>query len=284
MLRLAMAEPFRHAASDPVAAPEPGERAGEKVPREPFAQASPLLAVGISAEVVDLVRSARQGDALAIAGLVDPRGVAGPRLAERDTECLAISGDEPGLPRGDAGGKPSAEPSRALSNVEEHDLVRAAQRGRVIAMSRLVDLLAPWIARICGGIALDDADDAAQEALVQVFRDLRHLREPAALRGWARRIAVREAIRHARRAREECARTDHEVEVEPCAPPRDFALAPDVRTVLARLAPEQRVILVLRDLEGLSEEDAAAQLGIARGTVKSRLFRAREAFAKRWLA
>ncbi len=160
----------------------------------------------------------------------------------------------------------------------------AAQRGDVLAMSRLMDRLAPWMARICGAIALEQADDAAQEALVQVFRDLRTLREPDALRGWARRIAVRESVRHAQRARA-AARTHAggDVEAALTADARDPALAPDVRAVLARLALEQRAILVLRDLEGLSEEEAAAQLGVARGTVKSRLFRAREAFAKRWL-
>jgi RNA polymerase sigma-70 factor (ECF subfamily) len=163
--------------------------------------------------------------------------------------------------------------------VEERELVLAAGRGDVLAMSRLMDQLAPWIARICGGIALEHADDAAQEALVQVFRDLRDLREPDALRGWARRIAVREAVRHAHRARRR-AEPAHVEQI--AAQASDPALGPDVRAVLARLAPEQRAILVLRDLEGLSEDEAAAQLGVAKGTVKSRLFRAREAFAKRW--
>lgn len=157
----------------------------------------------------------------------------------------------------------------------------AAQRGDVLAMSRLMDRLAPWLARICGAIALEQADDAAQEALVQVFRDLRTLREPDALRGWARRIAVRESVRHAQRARAG-AHALGDAEATLAADARDPAFAPDVRAVLARLAPEQRAILVLRDLEGLSEEEAAAQLGVAKGTVKSRLFRAREAFAKRW--
>jgi RNA polymerase sigma-70 factor (ECF subfamily) len=157
-----------------------------------------------------------------------------------------------------------------------------AQRGDVLAMSRLMDGLAPWIARICGGIALENADDAAQEALVQVFRDLKTLREPAALRGWARRIAVREAVRHAQRARAAGARVAGADDAALRGAGGDPAVAPDVRAVLARLAPEQRAILVLRDLEGLSEEEAAAQLGVAKGTVKSRLFRAREAFAKRW--
>jgi len=159
--------------------------------------------------------------------------------------------------------------------------VLAAKRGDVLALSRLMDSLAPWIARICGGIALEHADDAAQEALLQVFRDLRTLREPAALRGWARRIAVREAVRHAQRARGERARAAG-LDAQLPAPRSDPALAPDVRAVLAQLAPEQRAILVLRDLEGLSEQEAAEQLGLAKGTVKSRLFRAREAFALRW--
>jgi RNA polymerase sigma-70 factor (ECF subfamily) len=165
---------------------------------------------------------------------------------------------------------------------EERELVALAQRGDVLAMSRLLDSLAPWLARICGGIALEHADDAAQEALVQVFRDLRTLREPDAFRGWARRIAVREAVRHAQRARATGARASAEDAAALCVDASDPAAARDVRAVLARLAPEQRAILVLRDLEGLSEDEAAAQLGVAKGTVKSRLFRAREAFAKRW--
>lgn len=148
-----------------------------------------------------------------------------------------------------------------------------------MAMARLLDVLAPQVGRICGPIALDDGADAAQEALIQVFRDLKSLREPAALRGWVRRVAVREAVRHARRARREPPTAEPETRLpERCDP----ALARDVRAVLTALAPEQRAILVLRDLEGLSEREAAEQLGVARGTVKSRLHRARAAFAERW--
>jgi RNA polymerase sigma-70 factor (ECF subfamily) len=168
-------------------------------------------------------------------------------------------------------------------DLADRQLVVQAQRGDLLALSRLMDGLAPWIARICGGIALEQADDAAQEALLQVIRDLRDLREPAALRGWARRIAVREAIRHARRARGESSLRGEDAKAL-TADASDPGLGRDVRSVLDRLAPEQRAILVLRDLEGLSEEEAAAQLGVAKGTVKSRLFRAREAFARRWSA
>lgn len=162
--------------------------------------------------------------------------------------------------------------------MEESALVRAAQAGDTLALARLLDRLAPFVGRICGPIALAQGEDAAQEALIQVFRDLRQLREPAALRGWVRRLAAREAVRHAERARRE----NPGVEASPLPVRDDPALASDVRAVLSRLAPEQRAILVLRDLEGLSEQEAAAELALPRGTVKSRLHRARAAFARRW--
>ncbi len=145
-----------------------------------------------------------------------------------------------------------------------------------MAMSRLLDGLAPYVGRICGAIALDDGPDAAQDTLLQVFRDLPGLRDRSALRPWVRRIAVREAVRHARRAfREPPTQIDL-----PTAPAAETA--GDVRRVLAGLAPDQRAILLLRDLEGYSEEEAARELRVARGTVKSRLHRARGAFARRW--
>lgn len=78
-------------------------------------------------------------------------------------------------------------------------LVRAAQRGDALAMNDLLDLLAPYVGRLCGPIALQEGPDAAQEALIAVFRRLGQLREPAALFGWVRAIAVREAVRVARR-------------------------------------------------------------------------------------
>ena len=113
-----------------------------------------------------------------------------------------------------------------------------------------------------------------------MLRNLRSLREPAALHGWVRRIAVREAVRAARGGRED--------PVDPTtlmgAPVGvvDVATVVDVRATLARLAPEQRAVLVLRDVDGLSELEAARVLGVPEGTVKSRLHRARSAFARRW--
>ena len=158
-------------------------------------------------------------------------------------------------------------------------LVRAAQRGDGLAMAELLDALAPAVSRWCGPIALQDADDAAQEALIAILRGLRGLRDPAALFGWARAIAVREAVRAARRAAGE-----QPADLAELPAAGDPTVAADVRDVLARLAPEHRAVLMLRDLEGLDEHSAAALLNIPAGTVKSRLSRARARFRREWQA
>lgn len=153
-------------------------------------------------------------------------------------------------------------------------LVRSAQRGDRLAMH---DLLEPYVGRICGGIALDDGPDAAQETLIAVFRNLRHLREPAALYGWVRSIATRGAIRVAG------GRTSVQVDdLAEWPAPVDLTLAPDIRDVPSRLTPEHRVILDLRDVEGLSVDEAAALLRVSEGTAKLRLHRARLRFREAW--
>jgi RNA polymerase sigma-70 factor (ECF subfamily) len=159
------------------------------------------------------------------------------------------------------------------------DQIRAAQQGDLLAMGDLIDALMPWVGRLCGSIALDAGPDAAQETLIQVMRDLKGLRDPSSFRAWVRRIATREAVRHATKRRREPL-------LEHVDPMPDAILDPslrrDVANVLSELSTDQRVILVLRDLEGLSEAEAAAELNVAPGTIKSRLHRAREAFRKRW--
>ncbi|MER7821905.1 RNA polymerase sigma factor [Streptomyces sp. NPDC096097] len=156
-------------------------------------------------------------------------------------------------------------------------LVRAAQRGDGLAVQELLDLLTPYVGRLCGPIALQDGPDATQEALIVIFRSIGRLREPAALFGWARVIAVREAVRVARTAARSVPDPLDDV------PARDDPqLAADVRDVLERLSPAHRAVLVLRDLEGLDEHSVGALLGVPEPTVRTRLFRARRNFRKAW--
>ncbi|MGW7101413.1 RNA polymerase sigma factor [Streptomyces sp. NPDC054838] len=158
-------------------------------------------------------------------------------------------------------------------------LARAARAGNTLAMHDLLDHLTPYVTRVCTPIALADGPDATQEALVAVFGALRALRDPEALYGWVRAIAVREAVRTARRAAR--ARPAELADVPGRGDPQ---LAADIDDVLARLSPDHRAVLVLRDVEGLDEESAAAVLGVPPGTAKSRLHRARTSFRKAWFS
>ncbi|MFE5616424.1 RNA polymerase sigma factor [Streptomyces sp. NPDC056470] len=158
-------------------------------------------------------------------------------------------------------------------------LARAARAGDTLALHELLDHLNPYIARICTPIALADGPDATQEALLAVFRSLRSLKDPQALYGWVRAIAVREALRIAQRAAR--ARPAELADIPERGDPQ---LAADIDDVLARLSPGHRAVLVLRDVEGLDEEAAAAALRIPPGTAKSRLHRARMSFRKAWSA
>jgi RNA polymerase sigma factor (sigma-70 family) len=156
--------------------------------------------------------------------------------------------------------------------------VAAAQHGDALALDRLLDELAPYVRRLCARIAPATADDATQEALLAIFRGLPSLRAPEAIMTWVRSVTVRTAIRLARR---------HDLEIateETVMDPRVASLEGlvDIDDALTRLPVSQRVVLILRMREGLSEQEIATTLGIPAGTVKSRLHRARAAFREVW--
>ncbi|MFI7135730.1 RNA polymerase sigma factor [Nonomuraea sp. NPDC050153] len=158
------------------------------------------------------------------------------------------------------------------------EIVAAAQQGDALALDRLLDELAPYVRRLCVRIAPAAADDATQEALLAIFQGLPSLRAPEAIITWVRSVTVRTAIRLARRQDVEVA-TEETLPGHHAASPEGLV---DIDDALARLPIPQRVVLVLRTREGLSEQEIATTLGIPTGTVKSRLHRARAAFREVW--
>ncbi|MCT2589300.1 sigma-70 family RNA polymerase sigma factor [Streptomyces sp. N2-109] len=157
-------------------------------------------------------------------------------------------------------------------------LVEAAQSGDALALNDLLNLLTPYVTRLCRPIALTHGPDAVQESLIAVFQGLPRLKDPTALYGWVRVITVREAVRVARRAQRETPVS----EFDDVAGWQGTELAADVHDVLRRMSSEHRAVLVLRELEGLDERSASEVLNISCGTVKSRLHRARNSFRKAW--
>jgi RNA polymerase sigma-70 factor (ECF subfamily) len=163
-------------------------------------------------------------------------------------------------------------------DAERSRIVRAAQRGDAFAMDELITLLTPYVGRLCAGIAQEDAADAMQEVFIAVFRNIGRLERPEALFGWVRTIAVREAVRVARERRRHVPTAD----LEDVPSPGDPLLGGELQDVLRRLSPEHRSVLLLRHLEGLSEQAVARLLELPVGTVRSRLFRARVSFRRSW--
>jgi RNA polymerase sigma-70 factor, ECF subfamily len=126
----------------------------------------------------------------------------------------------------------------------------------------------------------EEAADALQDALVSAYRRAGSFRGEAAVTTWLHRIVVNACLDRVRRAR--ARPTVPLPDTEPASGRDDHASTEavlDVRAALATLPEGQRAALVLVDMHGLSVGEAAAVLGVAEGTVKSRCSRGRTALA-----
>jgi RNA polymerase sigma-70 factor, ECF subfamily len=138
----------------------------------------------------------------------------------------------------------------------------------------------------------DEALDLSQEVFLRVFRTIQGFRGQSALKTWIYRIVINQARNRQRfwrrRHRSEQVSLDQHVAehgelTQPgdgTSPERVLArkeLASRLWSALNDLPFDQRTVIVLREIDGLSYEDIAFSLGVAVGTVKSRLTRARQA-------
>jgi len=169
---------------------------------------------------------------------------------------------------------------------EDADLVLAAAAGDDVAVSRLVDRWLPvalrWCNRLCGPKV--DPEDAAHDALMIVLRRLPDLREPEAFPAWLYGIVRRTIAGHRRKAWVRrwvpgVAPADQADDGPSPARRQELSeLSQQVQAVLELLPPKQREVLVLCDVEDLTDEEAAQLLDIPVGTAKSRLRSARQRF------
>ncbi|WP_350279861.1 RNA polymerase sigma factor [Kribbella sp. HUAS MG21] len=155
-------------------------------------------------------------------------------------------------------------------------LIRAARHGDVEAISTLVADSHPTVRRFARTLCAtpQDAEDAAQEALIILYRKIGMLRATGALTSWMFRIVRNECLRRAR-----AVLRDLPIEPEPAPSAEDEALrqleAQAVAAAIARLPADQRSVLVLRDIQGYSGPMVAKALGLTVPAMKSRLHRAR---------
>ena len=138
----------------------------------------------------------------------------------------------------------------------------------------------------------NEALDLSQEVFLRVFRTIQSFRGQSALRTWIYRIVVNQARNRQRwwrrRHRAQQVSLDEHLKNFGDFPEQTDGASPDrmlwrkelaerIRTALDQLPFDQRTAIVLREIDGLSYEEIGFSLGIAVGTVKSRLARAREA-------
>ena len=138
----------------------------------------------------------------------------------------------------------------------------------------------------------DEALDLSQEVFFSVFRTIGHFRGQSALKTWIYRIVINQARNRQRwwrrRHQSDQVSLDQHVAAhgdlrqpgEHTSPDRAYArkeLAEKLWTALDRLPFDQRTVIVLREIDGLSYDEIAFSLAVAVGTVKSRLTRARQA-------
>ncbi|NTJ10801.1 RNA polymerase sigma factor [Rhizobium lusitanum] len=194
-------------------------------------------------------------------------------------------------------GIPTAAPRHVpdMARLSDADLVVHARMGDEKAIRVLVQRHNRRLFRSARAIVRDDAEaeDIVQATYVHAFTHLDAFRDEAQLSTWLTRIALNEALGRIRRRQRNVGLVEVDMTAEsgrgallqfptPFSvddPEAEFSRA-EARRLLERavdrLPDEFRVIFVLRDVEGMSTEEAASYLGIKPATAKTRLHRARK--------
>jgi RNA polymerase sigma-70 factor (ECF subfamily) len=195
-------------------------------------------------------------------------------------------------------------PSAALPTAYHHayaaspvlsdlSLVRCAQSGEARAFDRLVLKYRSRIVELAMRYTHNpaDAEDATQETFIKAYRALRHFRCDSAFYTWLYRIASNCARNILKARRRDLLNNAidfsdfHRAARQPTrlrelATPEELALTSDIRgmvnSALEGLSEEHRTVITLREIDGLSYQQIAAAMSIPVGTVRSRVFRARD--------
>lgn len=177
----------------------------------------------------------------------------------------------------------------------DFELIRSFQSGEKTAFDQLVIRHKDRIFNLCYRILGDynEANDYAQETFIKAFKALKGFRFESSFSTWLYRIAVNNCKNRLRSLEKRYQRNmvsletqNYQGENSPALEIRDDSLSPDnelerkeksalVQSAINSLPAEQKVVIILRDIEGRSYEEIAEMTGLALGTVKSRLARGR---------
>ena len=179
----------------------------------------------------------------------------------------------------------------------DQELVRRVQAGDQTAFNLLVLKYQHRVLKLVGRFVNDaaEAEDVAQEAFLKAYRALASFRGDSAFYTWLYRIAINTAknalVSQRRRPvdfdldLQDPDQYDRHAKLKEADTPEGVLLTDEIRAVveeaMAELPEDLRTAIVLRELEGLSYEEIAEAMDCPVGTVRSRIFRAREAIDKK---
>ena len=179
----------------------------------------------------------------------------------------------------------------------DQQLVERVQAGDKAAFDLLVRKYQHRVLKLVGRFVSDaaEAEDVAQEAFLKAYRALASFRGDSAFYTWLYRIAINTAknalVSNRRRPvdfdldLQDPEQYDRHARLKESDTPEGVLLTEEIRNVVERameqLPEDLRTAIVLRELEGLSYEEIAEAMDCPVGTVRSRIFRAREAVAEK---
>jgi RNA polymerase sigma-70 factor, ECF subfamily len=186
----------------------------------------------------------------------------------------------------------------AGTNISDLSLVRSAQSGEIWAFDRLVLKYRARVVELAMRYTRNsaDAEDATQEAFIRAYRGLQHFRCESAFYTWLYRIASN-CARNLLKARgrdllnstvdlpDDQNVADPPTRLQELETPEELTFTDEIRdmvsTTLERLSEAHRAVITLREIDGLSYQDIASAMSIPVGTVRSRVFRARDIIDRR---
>lgn len=162
-------------------------------------------------------------------------------------------------------------------------LIKAAQDGDTTSLTTVVEKSQPHVRKFALSLCASpqDAEDAAQEALIILYRKIGTLRATGALASWMFRIVRNECLRHVRLLVSRSAEAIAEPEATAEQSAEEAVLhrleAERIAAAVSVLPRDQRQILIMRDVQGMPGKTVARSLGLSNAAMKSRLHRARAA-------
>lgn len=180
---------------------------------------------------------------------------------------------------------------------DEKDLIRRAQQGDVEAYDVLVRRYQGKIYALAYNMTSnkEDAEDRVQDVFIKAFHSLRHFKGESSFYTWLYRIAINRTINFLKTRKNRITLSlndmDSGAERDPAyvelrareSPIRDVSLIElqeKLNKALQTLSEKHRVVVVMHDIQGVPHEEIARIMGCSQGTVRSRLFYARQQLQK----